>query len=252
MRRARAAWFCAAAIAFPSTLACSPANAATPLASPSLPAADTWVPTGGGSLRVLDKQKAQSQVLDLKVGQTAQFETLSITLRACVVHPPMVPPDAAGFVVVTDSRDGEPGFHGWMLSGEPGVATLESPVYGVRVSGCAPPTDAAVAAAMPQAAPPAEPTAPLGDTGGQAGPESGTASAGSGSVPLSPTPSEPLDDAPASAPAAASICRRTASRRSTNARSMRPWVALPSTSRRGGCAASARAMIASAHCPASP
>ncbi len=177
-----------------AAIAASAARAAEPLAAPNLPAADTWVPTGGGAIRVLDKQKAQSQLLQVKLGQTVRFETLSITLRACMVHPPVLPPDEAGFLEVTDSREGEPGFHGWMLSHESGLAMLESPVYGVRVTGCDTPTDEAIAAAMPQAAsapalnpaPPAPGAAP-----------NGTAPAPAAvAVPLSPEPSQPLTAAP--------------------------------------------------------
>ena len=147
------------------------------------------MPTGGGTVRVLDKQKAQSRELDLAVGQTVQFETLQIPLRACMVHPPLLPPDEAGFLQVTDSRESEPGFQGWMLSHEPAVAMMESPVYGVRVTGCRKPTDAAVAAAMPQREPAvttpaaASPDTPGGTAPGEPAP----------AVPLAPAPSEPLD-----------------------------------------------------------
>ena len=174
-------------------MAASGARAAEPLAPPNLPPADTWVPTGGGAVRVLDKQKAQSRLLLVKLGQTVQFETLSITLRACVVHPPALPPDDAGFLDVTDSRESEPGFHGWMLSHEPGLAMLQSPVYGVRVTGCETPTDAAIAAVMPQGAPAPTlaPAVPPGTPAATPGTDADAAA-----VPLSPAPSQPLTAAP--------------------------------------------------------
>lgn len=158
-----------AALACVALLAALPqAVAAETLAPPNLPAPDTWVPTAGGQIRILDKQKAQSRMLALKVGETVQVETLSITLRACMVRPPVLPPDAAGFLEIADSREGEPGFHGWMLAHEPGVAMLESPVYGIRVAGCEKPTDAAIAAVMPP--PPAPRTIAVPAQGATAAP----------------------------------------------------------------------------------
>ncbi len=123
--------------------------ASEPLVSPDLPPADTWVQTSGGQVRVLDKQKAQSHLVVLKSGQTVTFETLSLTLLACVVHPPDLVGNAAGFLQITDSRNGEPGFRGWMLARQPGLATLQSPVYDVRVVGCETPTAEQIAASLP-------------------------------------------------------------------------------------------------------
>ena len=163
----------------------SSASAAEIVAPPDLPSADVWVRTDGGSIRVLDKQKAQSQLLTLKAGETATFESLSLTLLACVSRPPDVPQNAAAFLQVTDNRPGEPGFRGWMFSGQPGLATLESPVYAVRVVGCVKPTDAQLAQAVPP-----KPAAPA--------PASTPASA------LSPAPAS----APASAPAVPPVTRR--------------------------------------------
>ncbi len=148
-----------------SALVSTAAQASSVVAPPVLPAPGTWLPTDRGMVRVLDKQKAASQVIALKVGQTATFETLSITLDACDAHAPSVPSDSAGRLTVTDQRQGEPGYQGWMFANEPWVAMLQSPVYGVRVIGCGTPSAAAVAAAMPPPAPtptavPAAPTAP--------------------------------------------------------------------------------------------
>ena len=141
---------------FATSLAAAATRAAEPVALPNLPPAQTWIATSGGQIRVLDKQKAQSHLLALKSGQTATFESLSLTLLACVVHPPSVAGDAAGFLQITDSREGEPGFRGWMLSHQPGLATLQSPVYGVRVVGCEKPTQVAIDAAVPPEPPPAD------------------------------------------------------------------------------------------------
>ena len=141
-------------------LAAAPAAHAEPVPAPDLPPPDIWVRTDGGQIRVLDKQKAQSQLLTVKLGQPVTFETLQITLLACVVHPPGVVENQAGFLQVTDSREGEPGFRGWMLSRQPGLAMMQSPVYGVRVVGCDKPTPEAITAALPPKPPPPEPPPP--------------------------------------------------------------------------------------------
>jgi hypothetical protein len=130
---------------------------------PDLPPPDLWVRTGGGQVRVLDKQKAQSHLLELHNGQAVTFESLSLTLLACVVKPPDLVGNAAGFLQITDSHDGQPGFRGWMVARQPGLATLQSPVYDVHVVGCDKPTAAELAVAIPPkppAPPPADASAP--------------------------------------------------------------------------------------------
>ena len=177
------------------------AMASSILASPVLPAPGTWIPTAGGTVRVLDKQKAASQVMVLKVGETARFETLSVTLEACDAHAPSVPADAAGRVTVADSRDGEPGYQGWMFANEPWVAMLQSPVYGVRVVGCDRPTPEAVAAATPAPLPPpTTPVAPVSAFPSDASPSEASPPPSD----LQAPPGQPLEPPDAGAPAPAS------------------------------------------------
>ena len=120
-----------AAVAFP----CIPARAAE-IVPPSLPDPNTWVPRQQAELRVLDKVGAQATPLVLKVGRGAAFHSLTVTLQACVVRPPELPPDAAAFLDIVDSHEGAPGFHGWMFSGEPGLGMLENPLYDVHLLSC--------------------------------------------------------------------------------------------------------------------
>ncbi len=70
--------------------------------------------------------------------QSADFGSLRITVQACAVRPPDQPQDAAAFLHITDSHDGEPDFTGWMIASAPSVSMLEHPVYDVRVTGCRP------------------------------------------------------------------------------------------------------------------
>jgi hypothetical protein len=87
-------------------------------------------------LKVLDKINARSLTLNGQVGQTLQFGTLTIAVRACMVHPPDQPADSTAFLDITDSREGAPAFHGWMFADEPAVSMFEHPVYDVRVTSC--------------------------------------------------------------------------------------------------------------------
>lgn len=96
----------------------------------------TWVSQGSALLQVLDKVNAQNAVLTVKVGQQAQFESLSIQVEACSIHPPDQPQDSAAYLTITDSRADAPGFRGWMLANNPSLSMLQHPIYDVRVVGC--------------------------------------------------------------------------------------------------------------------
>jgi hypothetical protein len=96
----------------------------------------TWVPQGTAQLQVLDKVNAQSAVLTVKVGQEAQFGSLSIQVQACNIHPPDQPQDSAAYLNITDSHADAPGFRGWMLANNPALSMMQHPLYDVRVMGC--------------------------------------------------------------------------------------------------------------------
>ena len=138
----------------PRAPAVAPAKASTPAAdsnaaaAPEAPAAppqdmtpqvgwpNKWQPAGSAKLQALDKVNAQVGNLTVRVGQTATFGSLSITVKACLVRPSDQPADAAAFVQVTDSHPEAPGFNGWMLANEPAVSMMQSPIYDLRVAGC--------------------------------------------------------------------------------------------------------------------
>jgi hypothetical protein len=115
--------------------AAAPFSGTSPMESqPQRP--NTWLPRGGAVLQALDKVNARSTTLAMKVGQTAQFQTLNITLRACRVRPPDQPADSAAWLQVIDSRPGWSGFGGWMLQSSPALSMLEHPIYDLRVAAC--------------------------------------------------------------------------------------------------------------------
>jgi len=96
----------------------------------------TWVPQTTALLQVLDKVNAQNSVLTVKVGNQAQYGSLTIQVQACDVHPPDQVQDSAAFLSITDSHADTPAFHGWILANDPSLSMLQNPIYDVRVVGC--------------------------------------------------------------------------------------------------------------------
>jgi hypothetical protein len=98
---------------------------------------NVWMPAKEAKIQALDKVNAQSSDLVIKVGQSATYGSLTITVKACVVRPPDQPADAAAYLDVKDNHPDSEGFSGWMLAKEPSVSMMQSPIYDLRVSGCA-------------------------------------------------------------------------------------------------------------------
>lgn len=97
---------------------------------------DAWQQRGAADLVALDKVRAQSTPLQVRVGQSVRYGSLTITVRGCAVRPPDQAPDAAAFVEVADSHPGGPGFRGWMLASAPALGMMEHPLYDLRVAAC--------------------------------------------------------------------------------------------------------------------
>ena len=110
---------------------------AEPVTPPEISPPDTWQPRQSGTLRLLNKLDSTTNTLTMHVGETRRVESLSITLKACDVRPPDLPQDATAQLSVVDSREGAPGFDGWILANEPAAAMFEHPVYDIRLAGCA-------------------------------------------------------------------------------------------------------------------
>ncbi len=113
----------------------SPSPAA-PAAAPAQPSPPDWIPGEVAVLQVLNKVDAASQEYTVPVGQSATVGSLTIAVERCVMHPSDQPPDAAAYLMITDSHPDDPGFKGWMLATEPWVAMLQSPLYDVRILRC--------------------------------------------------------------------------------------------------------------------
>ena len=91
-------------------------------------------------LRALDKMTARVEEIDLPVGQTIQFGTLSIVARTCrVTLPEETPPESAAYLEIAEIKPGAQGvpvFQGWMFASSPALSAMEHPVYDIWVTGC--------------------------------------------------------------------------------------------------------------------
>lgn len=128
-----------------------PVAAALALVLPAAAQAAATIDQPIGELRGLDKITARTQPIEVRVGESVQFGTLTITLRACRKAPPEDPPESAAFLEITDTPPQQtPGqvFSGWMFASSPGVSALDHPVYDVWVVSCTDKSPAAVAASQ--------------------------------------------------------------------------------------------------------
>ncbi|HET6158282.1 MAG TPA: DUF2155 domain-containing protein [Dongiaceae bacterium] len=90
-------------------------------------------------LQGLDKITARISTIKVGVGETVNFGSLQITLRACDKHPPEETPESAAFLQVVEQKPGEQPvtrFSGWMFASSPALSAMEHPVYDLWVLDC--------------------------------------------------------------------------------------------------------------------
>lgn len=90
-------------------------------------------------VRALDKMTGRVKILDLPVGETVHFGTLSVIARTCQSTPPEETPEDSAFLDIVDVRpDSAPRtvFRGWMFSSSPALSAMEHAVYDIWVIGC--------------------------------------------------------------------------------------------------------------------
>lgn len=89
-------------------------------------------------LRGLDKIAGRVADIRVKVGETATYERLKITVEECRVPPADEPPDAFVFLKVVDANEGvEPVFSGWMFASSPALSAMDHQRYDLWVLSCA-------------------------------------------------------------------------------------------------------------------
>jgi hypothetical protein len=100
-------------------------------------------------LRALDKVTARVEEIELPVGQTIEFGSLSIMARTCrVTLPEETPPESAAYLEIVEFKAAAqkqpivqtsgsvPVFTGWMFASSPALSALEHPIYDIWVTGC--------------------------------------------------------------------------------------------------------------------
>jgi hypothetical protein len=91
-------------------------------------------------VRALDKMTARVAEIELPVGKTVQFGTLSIVAKTCrTTLPEETPPESAAYIEVSETKtDAQTGvvFKGWMFASSPALSAMEHPVYDIWVTGC--------------------------------------------------------------------------------------------------------------------
>lgn len=98
--------------------------------------ADIWLPRQKATIQALDKVNARFATLTIPIGQTATYQSLTITVRSCLERPADQPADAAVFVTVTDKADPARPTALWLLRSAPAVSMLQHPIFDLRVMGC--------------------------------------------------------------------------------------------------------------------
>lgn len=90
-------------------------------------------------MRGLDKVTARVMTFEVKIGESVNYGTLLIKVRACDRTPPTEPPESKVFLDIYELKSGELEaelFHGWMFASSPALNPLEHPVYDVWVLEC--------------------------------------------------------------------------------------------------------------------
>ena len=90
-------------------------------------------------LRGLDKITARVMRLEVPVGDSVAFGTLSIRVRACRSTTPDETPENATFLQIDDESPGQLPqrvFSGWMFSSSPALSAMDHAVYDVWLVEC--------------------------------------------------------------------------------------------------------------------
>ena len=124
-------------IANPSVPPAPEAPSAT--ATPSVAAPTVWLPGKQAQLTILDKIYGSASTISASIGTPFSVRFLTVTVLACWIRPPNLPPDAAAFLQVTDSHaptGSSPEFWGWIFHAEPGLSGMSDAATDISVNGC--------------------------------------------------------------------------------------------------------------------
>lgn len=87
----------------------------------------------------LNKITANSEEIILKIGKTSYFHNAEIKLNKCWKSPDQYMPNNQILLDVVENKadeDAKSIFHGWLISSQPSLSTLEHPVYEIMAVEC--------------------------------------------------------------------------------------------------------------------
>ncbi len=94
----------------------------------------------GAILQGLDKVTARISTIEVNVGETVTFGSLSIRVRRCQRSRPDQKLERAAFLEIDNTdpttKEKKRVFSGWMFMSNPAISALEHPVYDVWVKDC--------------------------------------------------------------------------------------------------------------------
>lgn len=105
----------------------------------ALPARAAFEDKPVATLRWLNKITAQTEMIDVPIGETIHYGDLAVRVRSCRKQDPLEGADAAAFLQIWEKDDlGEPRwvFSGWMFSSSPGLSAMDHPIYDVWPLDC--------------------------------------------------------------------------------------------------------------------
>lgn len=91
------------------------------------------------TLRWLNKITAQTESLDVPIGETVHYGDLAVRVRSCRKQDPLEGADSAAFLQIWEKdEEGEPRwvFSGWMFASSPGLSAMDHPIYDVWPLDC--------------------------------------------------------------------------------------------------------------------
>jgi hypothetical protein len=97
------------------------------------------IQTDEAVLQGLNKITARISTIKVGVGETVNFGSLQIAVKACDKRPPEETPESAAFLQVVEQKPGEAPitrFSGWMFASSPALSAMEHPVYDLWVLDC--------------------------------------------------------------------------------------------------------------------
>jgi len=94
-----------------------------------------YVDKGTAVVRIMNKAAGKARVASIKIGNTFQYDGLTIRLRSCKQSDPFDAENYFGFFEIYTKTDARI-FSGWMNRNEPGQNPLQDDTYDVWLEKC--------------------------------------------------------------------------------------------------------------------